>query len=342
MNRSSKENNNGLRRVCVASVTIAIMAFVSLVAADEDDRSEVWSVARGGQLYDKWWAVLGHDKPKQTHPAYPAEGKQKGDSTWRCKECHGWDYRGADGADTKLLRQLLSCDNHHARAAAVQQLRHWRLPDSGNLLRAAANDPSPLVRMEAAIAASWVGTRDALDAMLDIAKHPRDGHLLYAFTCALGSHTLRRHWEAHPDDYEIVDRLLGEYQRSSAIKEPKASKTEARFDRQPGLKTVRIGCVPERMRYSVEQLVARPGQPLKIVFFNNDATDHNLVFVRPGALAEVGMAANEMARDPKNATSDFIPAAKEPLILHHAPMIGPTRKSRIHVLRFLAPTEPGI
>ena len=25
-------------------------------------------------------------------------GKQSGAGTWRCKECHGWDYRGRDGA----------------------------------------------------------------------------------------------------------------------------------------------------------------------------------------------------------------------------------------------------
>ncbi|NIP71790.1 MAG: hypothetical protein GWO16_01585, partial [Gammaproteobacteria bacterium] len=62
------------------------------------DLSDVWDVARGGQLYDKWYAVLEQDPPQETHPAYPAAGKKKGSSTWRCKECHGWDYKGKDGA----------------------------------------------------------------------------------------------------------------------------------------------------------------------------------------------------------------------------------------------------
>jgi len=66
------------------------------------------------------------------------------------------------------------------------------------------------------------------------------------------------------------------------------------------------------------------------------------VFVKSGALEEVGMAANDMARDPRNANSDFIPADKMHLILRYAPMIGPTRKSRVFVLRFKAPEEPGI
>ena len=63
--------------------------------------TNIWAISRGGQLYDKWWAVLEKDEPKETHPAYPATGKQKGAATWRCKECHGWDYKGADGAYAK-------------------------------------------------------------------------------------------------------------------------------------------------------------------------------------------------------------------------------------------------
>lgn len=63
-----------------------------------NDLSDVWDIARGGQLYDNWSAVLERDAPKQTHPAYPADAKKKGSGTWRCKECHGWDYKGVDGA----------------------------------------------------------------------------------------------------------------------------------------------------------------------------------------------------------------------------------------------------
>ena len=96
------------------------------------------------------------------------------------------------------------------------------------------------------------------------------------------------------------------------------------------------------MLFTVKQFAVTAGQPVKIVFTNPDATDHNLVIVKPDALAEVGMAANEMAKDPQNANSDFVPAAKRDLILHASPMIGPTRKSLVHVLRFRAPAEPGI
>lgn len=67
------------------------------LARDTTGASEAWRISQGGVLYDKWWAVLGVSPPTDTHPAYPASGQKKGSSTWRCKECHGWDYEGAQG-----------------------------------------------------------------------------------------------------------------------------------------------------------------------------------------------------------------------------------------------------
>ncbi len=57
--------------------------------------------AIGGRLYDKWWAELDLTAPSITHPAYPTTAKNSGATTWRCKECHGWDYAGAEGAYRK-------------------------------------------------------------------------------------------------------------------------------------------------------------------------------------------------------------------------------------------------
>lgn len=65
----------------------------------DDHRSESWTLTQGGKLYDNWAKVLYADtRNLETHPAYPQQGKKKGADTWRCKECHGWDYKGADGA----------------------------------------------------------------------------------------------------------------------------------------------------------------------------------------------------------------------------------------------------
>ena len=195
--------------------------------------------------------------------------------------------------------------------------------------------------MEAAIAASYIGTREALDAMLEVANHPRGTHLAYAFATALGSANLRRHWENNPA-YSQVPGLLDRTKAKNEFAETTRDAREAQFDGQKGLLTVRIGCVPERMLYSQTSFTAQAGQAVKLVFTNPDATDHNLVIVQPGSVEEVGMAANEMARDPRNANSDFIPADKRHLILQATPLIGPTRASKVHVLRFTAPAKPGI
>ncbi len=45
--------------------------------------------------------VIEAEALEQTHPAYPAGSKEKGASTWRRKECHGWDYKSKDGAYAK-------------------------------------------------------------------------------------------------------------------------------------------------------------------------------------------------------------------------------------------------
>ena len=85
-----------------ANLEIAALAVSFILgpasAQDMPSASEAYRLARGAQLYDKWWAVLKAPKPEETHPAYPADGKYKADATWRCKECHGWDYKGAEGA----------------------------------------------------------------------------------------------------------------------------------------------------------------------------------------------------------------------------------------------------
>lgn len=42
----------------------------------------------------QWWT-----EPTGTFALYPQNiGSQTGSTTWRCKECHGWDYKGKDGA----------------------------------------------------------------------------------------------------------------------------------------------------------------------------------------------------------------------------------------------------
>jgi thiosulfate dehydrogenase len=58
------------------------------------------SLNQGGKLYDTWWEVLGLEAPEGDQPLWASQttNTRSGVDTWRCKECHGWDYSGAEGA----------------------------------------------------------------------------------------------------------------------------------------------------------------------------------------------------------------------------------------------------
>ncbi len=57
---------------------------------------------RGGRLYDRWWVEAALPEPTEDHPLWSLRPDLKsneasGATTWRCTECHGWDYQGVDG-----------------------------------------------------------------------------------------------------------------------------------------------------------------------------------------------------------------------------------------------------
>lgn len=84
----------------VLSSTISTGFVLAALASSPASAGDIQGqLARGAKLYDKWFAVIKADKPKDTHSAWPASNtKKKGNTTWRCKSCHGWDYSGKDGA----------------------------------------------------------------------------------------------------------------------------------------------------------------------------------------------------------------------------------------------------
>lgn len=255
-----------------------------------------------------------------------------------------WVYRGAGGYNHKLWHELLQSKNQHARSAAVRLLRYWypkiSTDEQSQILMEAAKDSSAFVRMESAQAASYIGTELALKSIMPVLDQSMPTHLKYAVTCSLGSEALRVYWMNNPD-YASIQTFLKSSKGKDEFAEPSPSASQAQFDTDPNTKTIRISCVPERMRFTKEKFQVKAGQKVKIVFTNPDATDHNLVIVQPGKSAIVGTAANNMAKDPKNMKSDFVPASMKNHIIGASKMIGPNRKSKVNVLRFTAPKEPG-
>lgn len=79
------------------TLLLPVAATAQFPGPDDPPTPEEISIARGGRLYDKWFVENNSPAPAKRHPAYPATGKADAEETWRCKECHGWDYRGKDG-----------------------------------------------------------------------------------------------------------------------------------------------------------------------------------------------------------------------------------------------------
>ena len=97
---------------------LGILAALALCMVSNSVLAETESsIMRGGELYDKWYKVIDVDAPKNSHSLYPKEGKyaDKAKANWRCKECHGWDYKGKDGA--------YSSGKHHSGIKGIQGMK---------------------------------------------------------------------------------------------------------------------------------------------------------------------------------------------------------------------------
>jgi len=289
---------------------------------------------------DKWLKNLDTNDPRHRHHQVEAM----------------WAYRNVEQSNLQLLEELLQCENHNARAAATRQLRYWHsLSDNGDdLLTRAARDNNGLVRLEAAIACSYIGTKNAFEALKVVSTQPNEKHLSYAIKTSFGSSPMKKFWD--PKDLEKTQPLLFEFLNKQKIANQIAEKSKAdnKFDRQKNLLKIKISCMKERMLYSVEimeksnlgeykktsggNIIVKRNQPLLIEFNNPDATPHNFVLVQPNALEEVGLAANNMAKDPIAAKNgQFIPESKK--IIAHTKML---KQGETEFLRFKAPRKPGI
>lgn len=109
MREWAHENVRGpMIKLALLALALVLAIGSAAVAADEPsadyvsgapaEPTKAWTLSAGGRLYDSWMEALGVPGPKTTHPAWPASNtKRKGNVTWRCKSCHGWDYLGASG-----------------------------------------------------------------------------------------------------------------------------------------------------------------------------------------------------------------------------------------------------
>jgi uncharacterized cupredoxin-like copper-binding protein len=252
-----------------------------------------------------------------------------------------WTYRGIGEVRPALLQTLARSETPQARAVAARMLRHWHAHMSGGgieELTHAAQDASALVRLEAVVSASHMGSKAAFDATMPVMHGPMGDHLRYATQCAMGSEKLRAHWENQPGLHTMMETFLkptttGKIQITLKPRTPE----ETAFDSRKNLTKIEIATVPSKMLFTPGEFKVKAGQPVQLILTNPDLMQHNLLIVAPGALEEIGTAANEMAKDPEGVRKGFIPRSDK--VLHASHLLEPNTGE---VMRFEAPAKPGV
>jgi thiosulfate dehydrogenase len=82
----------------------ALLACLVLLAAGRAARADTGGLVgdpiAGGRIYDNWMLALDLAPPAGNQPLWDNQdnNSRSGVITWRCVECHGWDYKGTSGA----------------------------------------------------------------------------------------------------------------------------------------------------------------------------------------------------------------------------------------------------
>lgn len=87
----------------VGTLFVALLATTLLLAAARglppDQGGLPGDPIAGARIYDNWARALDLLPPAGNHPLWDNQdtNARNGEITWRCAECHGWDYKGVDG-----------------------------------------------------------------------------------------------------------------------------------------------------------------------------------------------------------------------------------------------------
>lgn len=120
---------------------------------------------------DKWLSALDKNDPQYEH--YQLEGL--------------WVSWGLNKVYQPLLKQLLKAQDYRVRAAAVEVLRFTghQVKDQAELLMQAVKDDNSRVRLDAIVAASWIGPEKGLPILEEAKKKPLDDWMIHAHETAV-------------------------------------------------------------------------------------------------------------------------------------------------------------
>lgn len=96
---------NKLKPICSLIMILILLvigfAFTQVSVSASTYQQESDPVSLGAQIYDDWTSVLADAPlPVGDHPIWSRQTNNtiSGIDTWRCVNCHGWDYQGKEGA----------------------------------------------------------------------------------------------------------------------------------------------------------------------------------------------------------------------------------------------------
>jgi len=93
------KSNNYIRLLFAVFIISLFIFSVNQVTAQSETPTGT-DIVEGARLYDKWYLVMQGEQPSGDMPIWSRQttNSRSGLDTWRCSECHGWDYLGVEGA----------------------------------------------------------------------------------------------------------------------------------------------------------------------------------------------------------------------------------------------------
>jgi len=99
---------------------------------------------------------------------------------------------------------------------------------------------------------------------------------------------------------------------------------------------IRLGVIPNVMKYDKNEITVKAGTKVDLVFTNNDHMQHNILILKPDTSEKVGALIDAMLTDPQGLAKSYRPRTSD--LLFSLPLVDPGDATD---LLFTAPREPG-
>lgn len=165
------------------SVLFLFLAGIFIGVPFSVSAEETSDLKLGGQLYDNWPKLKGF-KAGDNYPLYPDAGKKNGTSTWRCKECHGWDYIGKDGRYSKGSHYTGIKGVLGSAGKNVAELNSALMDKKGNHDFSEYFSEKEIAALAAFLSSGLMDIRPYLNYDGSVKGHAANGRNLYAANCS--------------------------------------------------------------------------------------------------------------------------------------------------------------